>query len=490
MLLTGKLIKLLSKFLPSKVISYFLSLKKLSIVIGIALLAVLLSPFGPGAPVKVLDPEDVAKHIKNTCCDGDQFIERLRNKIIDAVQNKEGLPEINLAYLSFLSSYVCELPKHNPLVVWGPSSETQSGLRELVDYWQSQKRIVVEIDLDDFNGDLAELNKLIDKAVLYAFAQRKLSRKVLQALDNCITTEKEEMGDLGVKGRIIDIVKIFTKPVISLIAGPLEGFLPANVIDHLYEEQLDHLGEYMGSFFKRKNEALKEINFKDFFRAMRLISRIDTSFAPIVVISNLENVEEEGKIFVKRLIGLLEDFEKHKNNIPIIISSSNTLWLKNAQIDDDEAEKLFHRYEIFALSLEQLVELFVDTLNVWTSEEIKEITEEIGFRSTPFKELYRANILNGISLGVAIDQAQQKVCQELVEAINNYDPDSQALSSFILSLPVKINPSEAISNKQIHYLLSKNVVYLSSYHMLDLVANGNGMKKAIRECLENECKSC
>ena len=464
--------------LLSKVIGFFKSVKTLFLIIGIVLLAIFLSPIGPGAPIVLLEPKDVAKHITSTYCDRDQFIKSINVKLENAVKNKEDLLEINLAYLSFMHSYVCELPKHNPIVVWGPASETESGLSELVEYWRGQTRIVVEVDLTDFNGNITELNELIQKGVMHAFSKRKLSREILIALDDCILTEKEEMGDIGVKGRFIKIIKSLTKPIIGLFTLLETAIFSTNVVETWYEENVDNFGEYMGSFFRSKEEAITEINFKDFFRAMRLISRIDASLAPIVVISNLENTKAEGKVFVKKLVELLEKFEENQNNIPIIISSPNTLWLKNADIDNDD-EKIFQRYELFPLSSEQVNDLLVDKLKIWNTEEIDEITKEIGLRTSPIKEIYRANKLNNIQLTEAISQSQSLVCSNLLEVIGGYSKED--LNSYLLSLPVKVNPGEALGSEKIQYLLSKKVVYLSSFHMLDLVANG--MRNSIQNCL-------
>ena len=457
-------------------------------VIGIILLALIFFPVGPGEPVKLNKPKDITAYITDHYCDHDSLLQNASDAIKKAVEEQRELPSIHLAYLSFVGSYACELPKKNPLIIWGPpGSGKKAGLKQLTNQWRKQGRVVVNVDLSDFDGDLKELNELIDVAVAEAFSKKQIPRKVIAALDQCIITEEEEIGDGGLGGLFVKYIRMLTKPVLNLLLTPFESFLPSfvvNIIEKImedrYEDRLDNLGDYMESFFKEKGEALEEINFKDFFRAIRIISRIEASYAPIIIFSELNGMEilgdEEGKVFVNRLIRLLHEFEQNENNIPIIISSTNTLWLTNTGVDD----KLFQRYEMFPLSSDHLNKLFVKKLRIWKEEEIQQIVQSIGGRPKDIKEVYRLNILNNMSLDLALSQIQEKACTMILDIVAK--SPYATTEGLLQSLPIKGIPSEVIDNEKIRYLLQRKVVYFNSHHMLNLVHDG--MSMFIKECLQ------
>lgn len=388
------------------------SIQRVLFFIGLILLVLIFFPVGPGEPVKLTNPKDITAYITDHYCDHDSLLQDANDAIKKAVAEKRQLPSIHLAYLSFLGSYVCDLPKKNPLFIWGPpGSGKKAGLQQLTNQWRKQGRVVVNVDMSDFDGDLKDLNKLIDVAVAEAFSKKEIPRKVIAALDQCIVTEEEEIGDGGLIGRFVKYIRMLTKPVLNLLLGPFKSFLPTFVVNIIeknvedqYEDRLDNLGDYMESFFKEKEEALEEINFKDFFRAIRIISRIEASYAPIIIFSELNGMEilgdEEGKAFVNRLVRLLHEFEQNENNIPIIISSTNNLWLTNAGVDD----KLFQRYEMFPLTSDDLNELFVKKMQIWKEEEIQQIVQSIGSRPKDIKEVYSLNILNNVPLDSALSQ--------------------------------------------------------------------------------------
>lgn len=465
------------------------SIQTVLFFIGIVLLALIFLPVGPGEPVKLTNSKDITAYITDHYCDHDSLLQDANDAIKKAVEKQRELPSIHLAYLSFVGSYACDLPKKNPLFIWGPpGSGKKAGLQQLTNQWRKQGRVVVNVDMSDFDGDLKELNELIDVAVAEAFSKKQIPRKVIAALDQCIVTEEEEIGDGGLGGQFVKYIRRLTKPVLDLLIGPFKSFLPTFVVNIIeesvedeYEDRLDNLGDYMESFFKKKKEALEEINFKDFFRAIRIISRIEPSYAPIIIFSELNGMEilgdEEGKAFVNHLIRLLHEFEQNENNIPIIISSTNTLWLTNAGVDD----KLFQRYEMFPLSSDHLNELFVKKMQIWKEEEIQQILQSIGGRPKDIKEVYRLNKLNNMSLDSALSQIQERACTMILDIVAK--SPYATTKGFLQSLPIKGIPSEVIDNEKICYLLRRKVVYFNSHHMLNLVHDG--MSIFIKECLQS-----
>lgn len=442
----------------------------------------------PTGNVKLSKPEDVASMIKEKYCN----LKEIKGSIIDQLKTavdsrQEKLPGINVPYLKVLAEYVCSLPKKKPLLVWGPpGSGKRGGLQQFVSKWREQGRMVVVIDLNDFSGDLKQLNVLIDKAVLEGFADHTLSPDMMVALDKSIIAEQEELEESTFITNLMFYVKLLTKPLLYLLASPLQVVLPAplltsveqRVLD-IYENRLNGLGQYMESVFKTKEDALEEINFKDFFRAMRLISRMETDSAPVIIFSQMTSLDvlgaKEGNTFITKLIMKLKEFEENVNNVPIIISSTNTLWLDDSVID----QNIFEMYEVQQPSIEQLKVVLVDELKVWSESELSTIYDSVGGHVSSIKNIYRIQLLEGAPLPEAIKQVQEKFCNKLTQAAIGKSKGD--ILKALMGLPRMISLKELLEDKLMSHLLDQEIVYIDSNDILHLV--NKGMHDNIEQCL-------
>ena len=479
-------IQKLPRSVQSAVVRSAISPRRLAMIIGVILIAVLCAV--PTGNVKLAKPEELASKIKEKYCDLKEVKGNVIDQLKEAVHNRqEKLPGINMRYMMRLADYACDLPKRQPLLVWGPpGSGKRGGLQQFVNLWREQGRIVVVIDLSNFSGNLKQLNELIDKAVLEGFTNKTLSPDMMVALDKSIVAEQEELEQNSFVTNLMSYVKMFTKPVLHLIISPLQAAVPSplsgsvedQIVD-IYEKRLDGLSQYMESVFKTKEDALEEINFKDFFRAIRLISRMEADFAPVIVFTRMTSLDvlgaKEGKTFIAKLTEKLKEFEENPNNVPIIISSTNTLWLEGTTLD----QNLFEMYEVQQPSVEQLKVVLVDQLKVWSESELETIYNSVGGHTNSIKHIYRINVYEGAPLSEAIKQVQERFCDKITQAV--VGKNSTDIQNVLESLPRAIGLTELLKDEVMSHLLDQEIVYIDSSDILHLV--NKGMRKQIEQCL-------
>ena len=474
------------KRLCSWILNYFPSRKKFALVISLLLVMVLI-PSSPDTGASAPKAASVAAAIKNLYCNMDAVQRNITVKLKSILRQQEMLPPLDLDYLEAIAGYACRLPTNKPMIVWGPpGSGKRSGMQLMADLWRSQGRVVVVIDLSNFDGTISELNELIHLSVARAFNNTELSRQALISFDQVVKTEGEENTFTR---SVLWYTNRVTQPLMRMVVKQIMLFLPFEVDQNIekrvvdaYSDKLKSLGLYMESFFKGKENTLEEINFKDFFTAIAVLARVQPEMAPIIIFKQLSSFDilqkPMGTEFLHRFINRVRKFEETDNNIPIIISSSNTIWLKATVAAD--MKQLFETYEVDELGKEEGRKVAVELLGVWDEADFHAVYSRAGGRLQAMGAVFGEQTQNNCSVHTAIAQATARKCDRLRQLISKAPLNSKTIKTILESLPRKIDNAE-LGRAEVVYLLRKEVIYVDSNGMLQ--ANTRLTQHAITNCL-------
>lgn len=175
----------------------------------------------------------------------------------------------------------------------------------------------------------------------------------------------------------------------------------------------------------------------------------------------------------------MRKFEETDNNVPIIISSSNTIWLKATVTAD--TKQLFETYQVDELGEEEGRKVAVGLLGVWDQADFQAVYNEAGGRLEAMRAIFGEQTQNNCSVQTAIAQATAKKCDRLRQVISEAPLNSKTINTILESLSRMIDIAE-LGRAEIIYLLRKEVVYVDSNGMLQ--ANTQLTEHAITDCLE------
>ena len=337
------------------------------------------------------------------------------------------LPVINIGYMKGLANYVCNVPKEQVLVVYGPSgSGIKKGLEHMVQVWREQGRAVVRVDLSNFEGGNStdELFGLIQKAILDGFKGRALTVTTIQALNELLkgdTKERENDEDF-----ITLLKKLIMKlPLTPILRRTLSGF---------YDSKISSLDSFLGSFMTGDTAAVSQIDFHNFLRAMDIISLYQPDLAPIIIFQRFEVLK--GTILIDSIFELLKEHEQVGNSLPIVISTRNTQWFHEMnflQLTDS-----FITFEVWELDKGTTKEILVETLKIWTEEDYDIIWEALGGHAGSIMEAYKYNRFFALKIDKALEKVHEFAYRTFTSSISQSRSDSSAQGADKSMSPVNV----------------------------------------------------
>ena len=112
----------------------------------------------------------------------------------------------------------------------------------------------------------------------------------------------------------------------------------------------------------------------------------------------------------------MKKFEERDNNVPLIISSSNTIWLQATVAAD--VEHPFETYKVNELGEEESRKIAVDLLEVWDEADFHTIYSNVGGRLEAMREVFEKQTRNSCSVQSAIAQAIARKCNRLRQLVS------------------------------------------------------------------------
>ena len=337
------------------------------------------------------------------------------------------LPVINIGYMKGLAHYVCNVPKEQVLVVYGPSgSGIKKGLEQMEQVWREQGRAVIRVDLSNFGGcnSTDELFGLIQKATLDGFKGHALTVTTIQALNELLkgdTKERENDDDF-----ITLLRKLILKlPLTPILRRTLSGF---------YDSKISSLDSFLGSFMTGDTAAVSQLDFQNFLRAMDIISLYQPDLAPIIIFQRFEALK--GTILIDSIFELLKEHEQVGNSLPIIISTRNTLWFHEMnllQLTDS-----FITIEVWELDKGTTKEILVETLQIWTEEDFDIIWEALGGHAGSIVEAYKYNRFFALKIDKVVERVHEFAYRTLASSISQSRSDSSAQGADKSMSPVNV----------------------------------------------------
>ena len=337
------------------------------------------------------------------------------------------LPVINIGYMKGLANFVCNVPKEQVLVVYGPSgSGIKKGLEHMVQVWREQGRAVVRVDLSNFGGcnSTDELFGLIQKAILDGFKGRALTVTTIQALNELLK------GDAKERENDDDFITLLKKLIMKL---PLTPIL-RRTLSGFYDSKISSLDSFLGSFMTGDTAAVSQIDFHNFLRAMDIISLYQPDLAPIIIFQRFETLK--GTILIDSIFELLKEHEQVGNSLPIVISTRNTQWFHEMnflQLTDS-----FITFEVWELDKGTTKEILVETLKIWTEEDYDIIWEALGGHAGSIMEAYKYNRFFALKIDKALEKVHEFAYRTFTSSISQSRSDSSAQGADKSMSPVNV----------------------------------------------------
>ena len=317
------------------------------------------------------------------------------------------LPAINVGYLTGLASYACNLPKREVLLVWGAvGCGMETGLEYMIQQWREQGRVVINIDLRNFEGERANFLDFIHKATIDGFHGHELSSAAIQAMEELLNNGTDKSARSNDDGFMSLLKKLALKTVSML---PFVSYTFQQKLEGVFDSKLAALDSFLLSFVTGEEDAFSEINFQSFLSAINILVNYQPSLAPIVIFNQLDAVSflggSEGRTVIDDLLHTLEEHEQLENILPVIISSSNTLWIRKANILG--LQSLFIPYEVAELGKENARKLLTEKLQIWTDDELNQIWNSLGGHYKSLEEVYKYHKFFGRSIEDAIHRVNE-----------------------------------------------------------------------------------
>ena len=412
---------------------------------------------------------------------------------------KYELPPLHLNLMKGFAKHSCNLPQKHGLVSWGPDDNGQhKSLAELQHIWTTQGRVVVDIDMLDFAGNITKFNELLTDAVLHSFSHINLNWRtrivVLEVLERQQAVQNSIKDVVNLWTTTYNMLKTASSVVIFVplqLATRVVSFLPyigntiLEVAEQFYGQRLASIELLMKTFLVPQSNIINDITIETLFPILNTLALANQNLAPVVTITHLDSLSmTENNNSQETLQQLMDSIAQHQfeaNVVPVIVISSNAMWL-HVSTSIPHFRDLFLPYEVRELDRQQTEHLLVDTMQAWNNSEFSFLWEKVGGYYSSLSLVYKYQQTFDIKLGDAISRELGYQFDILANAVRSWHEEDETHLQDLLKLINKkgylnlVNVDKSVMATA-NYLLKWNVMYVDS--QLKLKPVSTSMKLAI-----------
>ena len=406
------------------------------------------------------------------------------------------LPPIHEHLMKGIARYACNLPQQEGLLSWGPDDGGQhKSLAELQRIWQTQGRLVVDIDMLDFNGDINDLNELLSVAVVQSFSQTKLSWRSKMALLEVLDREPAELHSKDDATNLWTILHTVLKSSASVILYIMElgsyfpyiGSTIQEAAEQFYGHRLASLDLFLKSILFPQCSIVDKITLKTLLPALNILGLSDPALGPVVTLIHLDSVTlaegDTGQAALQQIMEAVSQHEFQVNLVPIIAVSTNTMWLYMST-SIPHFKSLFLPYEVQQLKEQEARHLLVNKMHAWSKQEFDFLWESVGGYYGSLSLVYKYQRTFNETVEEAVTRQMDYQFDTLSNVVHSWKGGSENMPPQELLEIVKQNNyhySIASASRSVtaaaNYLLKWNIMYIDS--SLHLQPISKSMKVAI-----------
>lgn len=426
---------------------------------------------------------------KYTCCVSTTTMLSMSLSNSDPSRRWKGTPEMplinHIRYIERLQQYVDETPKRNVLMVYGAKSVGKTrAMLEKIKEWQSQGRLIVEINLKGALLEAADLPELFYKQ--YAIGKRKIdpNREIKDTIEDLVANI--------VKGRSFEgfTIPSVAGKVAKLLAPPLVSEIAENVADSMWE-----------LLSKQPNFTSTKEKIEVFLNTLE-VEASTTGNRPVLIIREVQrlvdnSLQGDSKEIYKWLFTVFEKYKEGQRNVSVIIESSEYLWSDIRRFAKSSPQS-FQEYQVEPWSKYEGRQELVEEYCIFTHKEYKKVWGLVGGHAGELFSLH-CDLRGGMTLNEAIlakKSATLGMLLSVIEGVEGNDYDEQlnlgksTRNAIVQVMADRMDILKLV--KEHHYCLKKRMVSTQLELAFDYFTRSNilwvrndGVASPIHKVMEN-----